>query len=99
MLLLTDWPCPITFPAARSSPQDYTIIYREGHRGRFGPFIPGVGRVSDRERARPAPDPALFKRWRDEFSFDVPDFYNWLELRGLAADGGIRGSKKIAKGD
>lgn len=51
-----------------------------------------VERVTDymAENGIPVPDPALFKRWRDEFSSDVWDFYDWLDMHNLRPDGSVR---------
>lgn len=39
------------------------------------------------ENGIPVPDPALFKKWRDEYSFEHPDFYDWLAIHKLRPDG------------
>jgi len=47
------------------------------------------------EHSIPVPDPALYERWRDEWSHDDPtlNYWQWLESKGLNADGSPRISK------
>lgn len=41
------------------------------------------------EQQIPVPDPGLYERWRDEWSFEFPEltYWEWLHKKGLTADG------------
>lgn len=57
-----------------------------------------VERVTDymAENGIPIPNPDLFKRWRDEFSGEVWDFYDWLDMHNLRPDGTMKSSELAA---
>lgn len=52
----------------------------------FGAFIERITRYFE-ENEIPIPDTELYKRWRDTFSFDYPDYWEWLSATNQNADG------------